>query len=140
MPDKPAMNNQETLPVRGFLMHITHYDPRWYSKKDKEIPFDLAPGLELIDMMAQADLNMLVIDCADGLKYTSHPELARHYSVPMNTLAQLTQRSEQYGIEVVPKLNFSQSGLHCHNHWFRPTTTCSTTKRTGDSRSRSSTN
>lgn len=120
MPDKLAMNIQGTLPVRGFLIHITHYDPRWYSEKDKETPFDLALGLEVVDTMAQVGLNMLVIDCADGLKYTSHPELARHYSVPMNTLAQLTQRAEQHDIEVVPKLNFSQSGLHRHNHWFRP--------------------
>lgn len=120
MTDKVATNNPGTLLVRGFLMHITHYDPRWYSKKGKEVPFDLALGLELIDTMAQVGLNLLVIDCADGLKYTSHPELARHYSVPMDTLTQLTQRAQQYGIEVVPKLNFSQSGLHRHNHWFRP--------------------
>ena len=24
------------------------------------------------------------------------------------------------GLEVAVKLNFSQSGLHQHNHWFRP--------------------
>ena len=120
MTDEVGVNNPGTLPVRGFLMHITHYDPRWYSMKDKETPFDLALGLELIETMAQAGFNMLVIDCADGLKYASHPELARHYSVSMDTLAQLTQRAGQHGIEVVPKLNFSQSGLHRHNHWFRP--------------------
>jgi hypothetical protein len=108
------------LPIRGFLLHITHYDPRWWAAKDEEQPFDLELGLDVIDAMAQAGMNMLVVDCADGLHYASHPELARSYSVPMATLSALTDRARGQGIEIVPKLNFSQSGLHGHNHWFRP--------------------
>lgn len=111
---------QKNPPVRGYLMHITHYDPRWWAAKEIEQPFDLALGLDLIDAMADVGLNLLVVDCADGLKYASHPELVRHYSVPMDTLAQLAQRADEHGIEIVPKLNFAQSGLHGHNHWFRP--------------------
>ncbi len=110
------------LPVRGYLLHITHYDPRWNAIKDRdeEVPFDLALGLDAVDAMAEAGLNLLVVDCADGLKYASHPELARPYSVPMETLVQLVARARSRDIEVVPKLNFAQSGLHKHNHWFRP--------------------
>ncbi|MBN1250465.1 MAG: hypothetical protein JXC32_22570, partial [Anaerolineae bacterium] len=108
------------LAVRGYLLHITHYDPRWNAAKAEEQPFDLALGLDVVDAMAGAGLNCLVVDCADGVRYASHPELARHYSVPMATLVQLTARAREHGIEVVPKLNFAQSGLHRHNHWFRP--------------------
>jgi len=111
---------EKTLPVRGFLLHITHYDPVWAENKEAEKPFDLNVGLQLIDAMYQAGLNLLVIDCADGLKYESHPELARHYSVPMSTLRELAKRAASHGIEVMPKLNFAQSALHQHNHWFRP--------------------
>lgn len=108
------------LPDRGFLLHITHYDPRWWEAKATEQPFDLDVGLAVIDAMADVGLNLLVIDCADGLHYASHPELARPYSVPMQTLRALVERAQHHAIEVVPKLNFAQSGLHRHNHWFRP--------------------
>jgi hypothetical protein len=108
------------LPDRGFLLHITHYDPRWWESKATEQPFDLDVGLEVIDAMADVGLNLLVIDCADGLHYASHPELARPYSVPMQDLRVLVERAQSHAIEVVPKLNFAQSGLHRHNDWFRP--------------------
>lgn len=120
MMDKVSSKKEDILPVRGFLLHITHYDPQWCLTKDSEVPFDLSVGLELIEMMAQVGLNLMIIDCEDGLEYTSHPELTRHYSVPINTLTKLIQSAIQHDIEVVPKLNFSQSGLYRHNHWFRP--------------------
>ena len=114
------MTEQGIIPIRGFLIHLTHYDPRWYARKSREKPFDLALGLEIVDAMAEAGLNLLVIDCADGVQYRSHPELARRYTVPMDYLAQLVSRAQAQGIEVVPKLNFSQSRTHHHNDWFRP--------------------
>jgi len=114
------MTEQTIVPIRGFLIHLTHYDPRWYERKAREKPFDLDLGLEVVDALAQVGLNLLVIDCADGVRYRSHPELARPYSVPMAHLEQLVQRAEERGLEVVPKLNFSQSHLHRHNDWFRP--------------------
>jgi hypothetical protein len=111
---------QRTLPIRGFLLHITHYDPRWWEAKDEEAPFNLEVATDLIDAMAETEMNLLVVDCADGLRYASHPELTRPYSVPMSSLAKLVTHASDRGIEVVPKLNFAQSGLHRHNHWFRP--------------------
>jgi hypothetical protein len=110
----------QRLSIRGLLLHITHYDPRWWEAKEDEAPFNLEIALELVDAMADAGMNLLVVDCADGLRYTSHPELTRPYSVPMSTLARLVERANQHDIEIVPKLNFAQSGLHRHNHWFRP--------------------
>ena len=102
------------------MIHITHYDPVWWAGKARERPFELKVGLDVIDAMCEAALNTLVIDCADGLKYKSHGELKRHYSVATSTLKRLVKRCESRGIEVVPKLNFAQSGVHWHNHWFRP--------------------
>ena len=109
------------LPIRGFMLHLTHYDPVWYKAKAKEKPFDLATGLEALDAAAEAGLNLLVIDCADGVRYKSHPEFARHYSSPMSVLRRLVARADRLGIEVVPKLNFSRSGTHHHNDWLRLT-------------------
>lgn len=110
---------EKIVRVRGFLLHITHYDPDWIKRKQREKPFDLDLGLEIIDTMSEVGLNLLVIDCADGVKYKSHPELARKYTVPMACLQKLVQRAEERKIEIVPKLNFSQ-GTEGHNLWFRP--------------------
>ena len=108
------------LPVRGYLLHITHYDPAWCKTKQTEKPFELAVGLDVIDAMAQAGLNLLLLDCKDGVKYASHPELARPYTQTMDVVRELCSRAAAHGIEVSLKLNFSQSALHQHNHWFRP--------------------
>lgn len=110
------------LPVRAYLLHITHYDPVWNRNKDKEheTPFDLSVGLEAVDAMAAAGLNLLLLDAKDGVIYKSHPELTRPYSQPLEVLAALRDRAASRGIEVAIKLNFSQSALHQHNHWFRP--------------------
>ncbi len=114
------MATPSTLPVRGYLLHITHYDPAWLRDKEHEKPFDLQVGLEVIDAMAAAGLNLLLLDCKDGVRYASHPELVRPYSQPMDVVAALCDRARQRGIEMALKLNFSQSALHQHNHWFRP--------------------
>ncbi len=117
-PPKTAV--RPTLPIRGYLLHITHYDPAWNAKKEHEEPFNLAVGLDVIDAMAKAGLNLLVIDPKDGVRYASHPELTRPYSQDIGVLRDLVARAAGHGIEVAIKLNFSQSGLHQHNHWFRP--------------------
>ena len=59
----------DVLPIRGYLLHITHYDPIWVANKDKEEPFDLEIGLRIIDAMADVGLNLLLIDPKDGVRY-----------------------------------------------------------------------
>ena len=113
-----CMPAPKQLPIRGYLIHITHYDPVWYAKKATEKPFDLDVGREIVDALAAEGLNMLIIDCYDGVRYRSHPELAKHYSVPMSTLSSLVAAARKNGLEVVPKLNFSRSRHeHHHNDW-----------------------
>lgn len=110
----------KTLATRGYLLHITHYDPVWCAKKEHEEPFDRETAFALIDAMAAAGLNLLVIDTKDGLEYASHPELRRPYTQPMSLLTDLAAHARSLGLEVALKLNFSQSDTHRHNHWFRP--------------------
>ena len=74
------MNRKYKIPIRAFLLHITHYDPSWCKVKGREKPIDLDLACEIIDTMAVAGLNTLIIDCADGVKYKSHPKMARPYS------------------------------------------------------------
>jgi len=116
------MSRKRVLPVRAFLLHVTHYDPRWCARKSREKPMDVGLAVELVDAMAEAGMNLLIIDCADGVRYRSHPELARRYSIPMRSFRRIVGAAERNGIEVVPKLNFARSPRHQHNQWFRPHT------------------
>jgi hypothetical protein len=113
-------SQSEILPIRGFLVHLTHYDPRWNARKARERPFDPEVAAEVVEAMAESGMNLLVIDIADAVKYRGYPELQRRYTVPMQRLRDLTKRAASAGLEVVPKLNFSQSHWHGHNDWFRP--------------------
>ncbi len=103
--------------VRGYLLHLTHYDPHWCGSKSAEKPFDLDVALEVVDALAAERFNLLAIDCADAVTYSSHPELARHYTVPMARLESLSSAARERGLDVVPKLNFSRSQYHHHNDW-----------------------
>jgi hypothetical protein len=103
--------------IRGYLTHLTHYDPLWCRRKARETPFDVGVGLEVVDALADEGFNLLVVDCADGVRYRSHPELAKKYTVPMRHLVRLAERAHARGLEVVPKLNFSRGAINRHNDW-----------------------
>jgi hypothetical protein len=107
------------LPVRGYLIHLTHYDPRWYKAKGRERPFDLDLGLEIVNALAAEGFNLLIVDCADAVRYRSHPEFSRRYTVPMKNLETLAAAASQHGLDVAPKLNFARSEINTHNHWMR---------------------
>lgn len=106
--------------IKGFLLHLTHYDPAWNLVKDTEKPFDSETAYTIIQEMAAAGMNTLIIDCGDAIEYQSHPELKRHYTRPMSALKALADKARKLKIEVIPKLNFSQSRFYQHNHWMYP--------------------
>ncbi len=114
------MARKRQVPHLGFLLHITHYDPVWVRRKPREKPFDLELALEIVDLLAAQRFTHLVVDCADGVAYRTHPELKRRYTAPMAHLAKLVGRAHDVGLDVIPKLNFAQSDFHCHNHWMLP--------------------
>lgn len=108
------------LAVRGLLIHASHYDPNWVPEKEREAPFSLDVALEVVETMAGSGLNTLIVDLADGVEYRSHPELRRHYSVPMAQLEELSSRCRALDVEFVPKLNFAKSGRNLHDMWMKP--------------------
>jgi len=112
--------SRRLLPIRAFQMHLTHYDPAWVKRKAVEKRFNMKLALEVVDRAAAAGFTHLIIDIEDAVRYKSHPELRRPYSVPISELAKLAARARSRGLDVIPKSNFSQSPLHRHNHWFRP--------------------
>ncbi len=108
------------IDVRGLLIHVSHYDPSWCAHKSTEEPFDVEVAEHIVDAMSAGNMNLLVVDCADGVRYASHPELARPYSVPMEALERLAAYAHRRNVDVVPKLNFSKSGRNRHDQWMAP--------------------
>ena len=120
MSNKKALNKTPcAIAVRGYLLHLTHYDPGWYSRKADEQPFDLDLALEIVDELAARQFNALLVGVSDGVQYRSHPELAKPYSVPMAQLARLCEHARSHGMEIIPKLNFSRSAINHHDEWLR---------------------
>lgn len=107
------------LTVRGYLLLLTHYDPTWIKGKSRERPFNLNLALEIVEKLAQTGFNTLLIGVSDGVRYRSHPELRRRYSVPMSQLRELCAAARSHGLQVIPKLNFSRSLFNRHDDWLR---------------------
>ncbi|NQZ69871.1 MAG: hypothetical protein HRT89_17585 [Lentisphaeria bacterium] len=114
------MTKEKQLSILGYIMHLTHYDPVWIDRKKSETPFDLDMAYEALDLMAAGGLNTLGIDIEDGVRFSTHPELTRHYSSSMDILAKLVERGRSLGFEIIPKFNFSKSAHHQHDLWLSP--------------------
>ena len=110
----------ETMETVAYLLHISHYDPCWCVKKDKEEVFDPVLAEEVIKKLAVYGYNTLIIDCADGLEFKSHPELKRHYTISQKEIHNLIKLAGQLNIDIIPKLNFSKSGRNMHDMWMAP--------------------
>jgi hypothetical protein len=113
------MKRTRDLAIRGYQLHLTHYDPVWVKRKKTEPRFDLDLALELVDELVLNGFNTLVVGVSDGVVYRSHPEFRKRYSAPMKHLEQLCTHARAHGLQVIPKLNFSRSAINCHNHWMR---------------------
>lgn len=110
---------QAKLDYRGYLLHLTHYDPVWWERKAKEVPFDPKVARDVLSALQDNGFNMLIIGVSDGVRFKSHPELRRHYSHPMSVLKRLADDARKRGMQIVPKLNFSRSEINHHNEWMR---------------------
>ena len=66
--------------------------------------------------MADAGMNMAVIDLGDGVRYESHPEIAVKRAWTPKRLRRKLDRMRKLGIEPIPKFNFSTG----HDVWLGP--------------------
>jgi len=67
-----ASRNKNSLRYRGYLLHLTHYDPRWRKNKPDEKSFDNQVAGEILRALADQGFNMLLIGISDGVRYHSH--------------------------------------------------------------------
>jgi hypothetical protein len=71
---------------------------------------------EVLGRMAEAGMNMVVIDLGDAVKYESHPEIAVDGAWTPGKLRRELRKARRLGLEPIPKLNFSA----CHDAWLGP--------------------
>ena len=69
--------------------------------------------VRIVDRMAERGLNMAVIELAEGVMYESHPEIAVKGAWSVARLRGELARMRKFGIEPIPKLNFSAT----HDEW-----------------------
>ena len=68
-----------------------------------------------VDLAVERKFNMLLIDVGEGVVYPSHPELAVEGSWSPDRLRAELRRLRSFGLEPIPKLNFSCT----HNGWMK---------------------
>jgi len=73
--------------------------------------------------MADAGMNMVIIDLGDGVKYESHPEIAVYDAWSVDRLKRELTQIRELGLEPIPKLNFSAG----HDPWLGPYSRCVST-------------
>ena len=70
---------------------------------------------EVTQRMADAGLNMIVINIGEGIQLESHPELAVRGSWSIEKMRTELERLRKLGLEPLPKLNFSAT----HDIWLK---------------------
>ena len=69
--------------------------------------FDETLWNDIITKMSQVGMNMLVLDLGDGVRYSSHPEIAVENSWSVEKLKDELIKLRDLGLEPIPKMNFS---------------------------------
>jgi hypothetical protein len=105
----------------GYLLHLGYnmwrekdaFKSAEYTTASDVLRLDKDLWDELIEKMAMAGINTVVIDLGEGVKYESHPELAVEGSWSVDLLRDELAKMRKLGINPIPKLNFSTT----HDEW-----------------------
>jgi hypothetical protein len=97
-------------PFRGYRPYLQMSEPLWNDATQK---------------MANAGLNLVILDLGDGVRYESHPEIAVNNAWSTTKLRKELDRLRKMGLEPVPKLNFSAG----HDIWLGEYSRMVTTKK-----------
>ena len=95
--------------------------PEWPARNDcvgrsPTLRFDTKLWNTLLRRMAEAGMNMVVLDLGDGVRYESRPEIAVRRAWTPERLRRELAKMRKLGLEPIPKLNFSTA----HDTWLGP--------------------
>ncbi len=85
----------------------------WNQHVDEPFAFDRKLWKEWSEYLADCGCSNIVLDIGEGLRYDSYPEISIDGAYTKDEMKAEIERLAGLGIEVVPKLNFSNS----HNMW-----------------------
>lgn len=116
--------------IWGNLLHLSfnmwedwQAPQRKWRGYDPELRFDEPLWHELVDRMADAGMNMVVLDLGDAVLYESHPEIAVKGAWSPAKLREELDRLRAKGLEPIPKLNFATT----HDAWLGEYSRCVST-------------
>jgi len=108
--------------IWGCLLHLSFnmweeyiYPGRPFRGFRPDLELDEKLWNDAIDSMVKADVNLIVIDLGDAVKYDSHPEIAVNNAWSTTRLRSEIKRLKGLGLEPIPKMNFSAG----HDTWLR---------------------
>ena len=84
----------------------------WYHENDRVL-FDDEAWDKIVTAAAENGINQIVLDLGEGVRYASHPELAKPGAWTRQRVRREVKRLRALGIELIPKMNFSA----CHHLW-----------------------
>jgi len=119
--------------IWAYLVHLSYNmwcdreAPDWseYDVYQPYLRFDETLWNDLIEEMARAGVNMVVLDLGDVVQYRSHPEIAVQGAWSTQRLRQEVRRLRERGVEPIPKMNFSTA----HDAWLAEYSRCVSTPR-----------
>ncbi len=84
----------------------------WFNESQK-LEFDEGSWQKLVDAAVENGFNTIVLDLGEGVRYGSHPELAKEGAWTRERVREEVRALRERGITLIPKLNFSA----CHHLW-----------------------
>jgi hypothetical protein len=118
--------------IKAYLLHLSfnmwadREVPEWDLEHISARPYlrvDTSLWNDVLVRMVTEGLNTVVIDLGDGIRYSSHPEIAVQGAWSPTRLRDELARIRDMGLEPIPKLNFSA----CHDAWLGPYARCVST-------------
>lgn len=86
---------------------------QWARQYRSFLTFDETVWNTLLEEMAVAGMNMVVLNIGDGIKYECHPEIAVENAWTHEKLKSELKKMRKLGLEPIPKMNFSTT----HDLW-----------------------
>ena len=108
--------------IWGYLVHLSYNMwsdremDRPHLKAQPELRFDERLWSDMLARMADAGVNMVVIDVGDAIEFSSHPEISVKGAWSHQKLSDELGKMREVGIEPIPKMNFSTA----HDTWLGP--------------------
>ncbi|MBE6700385.1 MAG: hypothetical protein E7582_00640 [Ruminococcaceae bacterium] len=87
-----------------------------WTKEDQKLTFSENAWNKIVDAAHEAGINTIILDLGEGVRWETHPELAKAGAWGREKIKSEVLRLRDMGIALVPKINLST----CHDLWLGP--------------------